>query len=178
MENVIKNAEDIYKLRNKIINEIEKTEDTKEAEETKDDINFGWLYGSKNNLEKLEKLVSDLKQFNITIDGEYVAEIYPSRLTKILKDILDGEIDNKDDVEKTYFKKLSKDHNNLLKYYNMNKSDTNISKRLSYINTFFSMVFGSKFLELIKRDPESEKLDIATGGTEDIGDPPPLEDEK
>ena len=61
----------------------------------------------------------------------------------------------------------------------MNKHDSNITKILSYINTFLGKVFGPDYLQSNKeRTPqESEKSDIAQGG-EDIEDTPPLEDEK
>ena len=46
-----------------------------------------------------------------------------------------------------YFEKISKDRNILFKYYKINKSDSNISKMLSCINTAIFEVFGPDFLE-------------------------------
>ena len=101
MENVVKNAEDIYELRNKIINEIKKAE-TKQSEELEqseqfeedDKIDFNWIRGSKGDLEKIKKLVSKAKIFNITVDGNYKAIIYPSKLETFLNMILKTEKQN------------------------------------------------------------------------------------
>ena len=46
------------------------------------------------------------------------------------------------------------------------------------MNTAKHIIFGpGSHLKLDSTDSESKKLDIAQGGAEDIGDPPPLETE-
>ena len=84
----MKNATELKELRNKIINKIKKakikdtdnTDDTDDTEDYKTDLN--WIHGSKDELEKLKKMVSEVTTFNIEIDGEYAARIYPLYLKK------------------------------------------------------------------------------------------------
>ena len=114
MENVIKNVTELYELRNKIVNEIKKAkkkdtdniDDTDDTEDYKTDLS--WIHGSKDELEKLKKMVSEVTTFNIKIDGEYVARTYPLYLKKVLEIILEGKINNKTDAENRYYKKLVK----------------------------------------------------------------------
>ena len=72
--------------------------------------------------------------------------------------IFKGDINNKTDAEERYYKKITKDHNALFKYYKMNKDDSNISKMLSYINTFLCIVWA-RFFKSNKRDENFDETD-------------------
>ena len=101
MEIVIKNAEDLYNFREKIINEIkesekgeteetEEIEETEESEESEDDTDFSWLHGSKNESRKLWNDAIDIKKvFNLRKDGKFIKKINPVNLQIFLKDALE-----------------------------------------------------------------------------------------
>ena len=100
------------------------------------------------------------------------------KLQIFLKDILKGEIDNRNDAMEEYLKNINNDYNLLLKTKGAKKG-SNRDKLKKYIETAKYVIFGSDFpLKSDTTDSESEKLDIAQGETEDIGDPPPLESEE
>ena len=109
MEYVVKNAKDIYEMRNNIINTIKKeaTEET-EDEETEDEeieeVKFDWLQRPKNELTDLIKN-TDFKDFKKK--SELTNDVKDSKA--FLDDITSGKINNKKDV-KIYIYIFRKSH--------------------------------------------------------------------
>ena len=105
---MIENAKELYKTRGDIINAFKKlkTDETEESEESGDDTDLDWTYGSKDELKKLRDQAMGIKStFNLTKEGEFIKKIRPINLQIFLKDRLDGEIDNKEDALEEYVKK-------------------------------------------------------------------------
>ena len=90
MEEVIKNAEDLHKTRNYIINALEGKEDIEETEsdekiqELKKEPNFGWLFKNENGQKELENFISQVNDVREDIgDDSNLKYIPPALLNKI-----------------------------------------------------------------------------------------------
>ena len=164
---VLKNAEDLFKVRNKIIKVFEDgtfqlAEDVQEKQ-TKE-VNFEWLHRPKDELESVIEEIKLNSGLESSICGKKVTL---SVLEDFLNDIVTGKIDNKYDAEKENREKTLDDEKLLekTKFARSSRKWTlkDIIDKAKY--AVFRVLFPSE-------DDEKPKN---TGEQPDIIDMPPLE---
>ena len=138
MNNVIKNAKDLYKFREKIINEIKKVRESEEFEERR-----VRKHGSKDELKDLAGKVSVAKVFKLEKNKKFIKRIDPSKLSMFLSDVLKGEINNIKDETEVSLNNINEDYNAILNAGDKRKSNSKNMK--NYINETMVHSYWTKF---------------------------------
>ena len=138
MNNVIKNAKDLYKFREKIINEIKKVRESEEFGERR-----VRKHGSKDELKDLAGKVSVAKVFKLEKNKKFIKRIDPSKLSMFLSDVLKGEINNIKDETEVSLNNINEDYNAILNAGDKRKSNSKNMK--NYINETMVHSYRTKF---------------------------------
>ena len=138
MNNVIKNAKDLYKFREKIINEIKKVRESEEFGERR-----VRKHGSKDELKDLAGKVSVAKVFKLEKNKKFIKRIDPSKLSMFLSDVLKGEINNIKDETEVSLNNINEDYNAILNAGDKRKSNSKNMK--NYISETMVHSYRTKF---------------------------------
>ena len=101
MEEVIKNAKDLHKTRQKIINMLKDEEETKDNEKIQKS-DFDWLFKKENDQEELKKFNLDVGDVHKKVKDDSNLKYIPPTLTEFVNKILPKDIDSLEKATKKY----------------------------------------------------------------------------